>query len=199
MDARRPTKADLEAAKDRLVPDVIAPGLKVLFVGINPGLYTAAVGHHFGRPGNRFWPALHLGGVTPRVFRPSEQHLLPGLGYGVSNVVPRASAAADELSKGELIAGGKALEEKVARFRPRVVAFLGVGAYRTAFGRPKAKLGLQEERMEESRIWVLPNPSGLNAHFSVGRLGELIAELREWVDGAWQGRMGRNASDLGRF
>ena len=180
----RPTKSDLLAAKDKLVEDVIAPDLKVLFVGINPGLYTAAVGHHFGRPGNRFWPALHRGGVTPRQFHPSEQHLLLPLGYGISNLVPRASAAADELSTDELLRGGRELEAKLRRYRPRVVAFLGLGAYRTAFARPKAKLGLQAELLADSHIWLLPNPSGLNAHFSLDALGTLLADLRSWVDRA---------------
>src|SRR5437868_1802607 len=136
----RPTRAELLAAKDKTVPDLIAPGLAVLFCGINPGLYTAAIGHHFGRPGNRFWPALHAGGFTPRLFDPSEEHELLPLGYGITNVVARATAAADELTEAEMIAGGKALRAKVREFAPRYLAVLGIGAYRTAFARPKAAI-----------------------------------------------------------
>ena len=177
----RPTKADLEAARGKTIPDVIAPGLDVLFCGINPGLYTAAVGHHFGRPGNRFWPTLYRAGFTPRLFAPSEQRELLRLGVGITNVVARATAAAAELSDDELREGGRELTRKIRKFKPRYLAIVGVGAYRTAFDRPKAKLGLQEETIGGTKIWVLPNPSGLNANYQPAKLVELFAELREAV------------------
>ncbi len=177
----KPTKADLLAAADKTLADVAAPGLRVLFCGINPGLYSAAVGHHFGRPGNRFWPALFAGGFTPRLFTPfDEQELLP-LGYGITNVVARASAAADELSADEIVRGGVTLRAMVVRLRPRYLAVLGVGAYRVAFARPKAALGLQPEGIGETKVWVLPNPSGLNAHYQAAGLAALFRELREAV------------------
>jgi double-stranded uracil-DNA glycosylase len=179
---RRPTKAEILAAADKTVPDVIAPGLKVLFCGINPGLYTAAVGHHFARPGNRFWPALHAGGFTARVLSPHEERDLLKLGYGITNVVSRATASADELSTEELAAGGELLVARVRRHDPRILAVLGIGAYRSAFERPRAALGLQPERIGETRIWVLPNPSGLNAHYGSGDLGRMFRELREAVE-----------------
>jgi TDG/mug DNA glycosylase family protein len=160
---------------------VIAPGLKVLFCGINPGLYTAAIGHHFGRPGNRFWPTLHAAGFTPRLFDPSEEQELLPLGYGITNVVDRATAAADELSTAEIVAGGKVLTEKVTVWKPRYLAILGVGAYRVAFARPKAAVGAQPELVGESRVWVLPNPSGLNAHYQAADLTRVFQELREAV------------------
>jgi TDG/mug DNA glycosylase family protein len=175
----RPTRADLLAAADRTVPDVIAPGLEVLFCGINPGLYSAYTGHHFARPGNRFWPAVHAGGFTPRLLKPSEEHELLKLGNGITNVVRRASAAADELSLDELVVGGKQLRARVKRYKPRYLAVLGVGAYRTAFDRPKAVLGLQPEGIGETKVWVLPNPSGLNAHYRAADLAKLFRQLRE--------------------
>jgi TDG/mug DNA glycosylase family protein len=177
----RPTPAEVAAAHGKRTPDVIAPGLRVLFCGINPGLYTAAIGCHFGRPGNRFWPALHAGGFTPRPLSPFEQHELLPLGCGITNLVARATARADELSDDELRAGGRALARKVRRLRPGAVAFLGVTAYRTAFGRPWAVLGLQPERLGGARLWVLPNPSGLNAHYRPADLGRLFAELRRFI------------------
>jgi TDG/mug DNA glycosylase family protein len=174
----RPTRADLLAAGHRRVPDVIADDLRVLFCGINPGLYSAWSGHHFARPGNRFWPALHRGGFTERLLKPSEERDLLACGCGITNIVARASAAADELSTDELIEGGKKLVARVRRQRPKFLALLGVGAYRVAFARPKAALGLQPEQIGETRIWVLPNPSGLNAHFQIADLADLFAELR---------------------
>lgn len=153
--------------------------MDVLFCGINPGLYTAAVQQHFGRPGNRFWPTLYRAGFTPRLFAPSEQNELLPLGIGITNVVARATAAADELTREELLEGGRNLERTVKRYRPRYLAIVGIGAYRTAFERPKAKMGLQEETIGETRIWVLPNPSGLNANYQPAQLVELFAELRE--------------------
>jgi double-stranded uracil-DNA glycosylase len=178
MATRRPTKEELLAAGGRTLPDVIAPGLKVLFCGINPGLYTAWVGHHFARPGNRFWKALHAGGFTPRVLDPSEEQLLLEFGCGITNVADRPSAAADELSREELIEGGRRLAEKVERYHPRWLAVLGLGAYRTAFAKPKASFGPQEETIGGARVWVLPNPSGLNASYGPQDFGRLFGELR---------------------
>ncbi|MCE9666554.1 G/U mismatch-specific DNA glycosylase [Myxococcus stipitatus] len=160
------------------MPDILAPGLRVLFCGINPSLYSVVMRHHFARPGNRFWPTLHASGFTPRQLRPSEQDLLLERGLGITNVVDRATATADQLENSELREGGKALEAKVRRHRPRFLAVLGVGAYRTAFGRPKAELGLQPETLGDTRLWVLPNPSGLNAHYQLEDLARLFAELR---------------------
>src|SRR5688572_1209828 len=152
-----PTKAQLAAARDRVVPDLIAPGLKVLFCGINPGLYTAAIGHHFGRPGNRFWPTLHAAGFTPRLLSPFEERELLTWGYGITNMVDRATAAADELTDAQMIEGGRKLVARIERYRPQVVAVVGVGAYRVAFGRKKAKIGRQDDhRIVESEVWALP-------------------------------------------
>jgi double-stranded uracil-DNA glycosylase len=176
----KPTASEVAAAEGTTLPDVIAHDLSVLFCGINPGLYTAAVQQHFGRPGNRFWPTLHRAGFTPRLFHPSEQQELLELGYGITNVVARATAAADALKREELIAGAKILTRKVKRYQPRVLAIVGIGAYRTAFERPKAKLGLQEETIGDTRVWVLPNPSGLNANYQAEALVALFRELREW-------------------
>src|SRR5690348_7362181 len=148
-----PTKAQLSAAHGKTLPDVIAPNLKVLFAGINPGLYTAAIGHHFGRPGNRFWPALYAAGFTPRLFSPFEEKLLLPLGLGITNLVARATATADELSADELRGGAKILERKVRRCKPKMLAVVGVTAYRTAFDRPKAAVGAQEETIGDTRLW----------------------------------------------
>lgn len=177
----KPTKEQLLAAVDKTVADVIAPGLLVLFCGINPGLYTAAVGHHFARPGNRFWPALHAGGFTDRVLSPFDERELLKSGYGITNVVARTTATADLLTKEEMVAGGETLRKKVLRYRPRVLAVLGVGAYRAAFNQPKAVVGLQPEKIGVTIVWVLPNPSGLNAHYQAGELARLFGELREFV------------------
>jgi double-stranded uracil-DNA glycosylase len=160
---------------------VIAPGLRVLFCGINPGLYTAWAGHHFARPGNRFWPALHRSGFTPRQLHPSEQEELLDLGLGVTNVVERATATAAELSPEELRAGGRRLEATAERFAPAYVALLGVTAYRAAFVEPGAVLGEQSRRLGPARVWVLPNPSGLNAHYTPAALAQLFAQLRATV------------------
>jgi TDG/mug DNA glycosylase family protein len=175
---RKPTRAEVAAACGRTIPDVIGPGLRVLFCGINPSLYSAAVGHHFARPGNRFWPALHAAGFTGRRLSPFEDRLLLASGYGLMNLVRRATAAADELTAAELAAGARALVRKVRRWRPRAVAFLGVAAYRTAFGRPRATLGRQVEAVAGAAVWVLPNPSGLNAHYRLADLARLYAEMR---------------------
>jgi TDG/mug DNA glycosylase family protein len=178
---QKPTPQQIAAARGRKVPDLLAEDLNVLFVGINPSLYSAAVGHHFARPGNRFWPALHAGGFTDRLLSPSEGSLLVTQGYGITNLVERATAAADELSAEELRAGAQRLVRKVHRFRPRFLAFLGVTAYRTAFGIPKAGLGLQPQPLAGVPTWVLPNPSGLNAHHQLGDLAQLFAQLRKAV------------------
>jgi TDG/mug DNA glycosylase family protein len=174
----RPTRAELSAAAGRTIPDVIAPGLTVLFCGINPGLYSAATGHHFARPGNRFWRALHQAGFTDRQLHPSEQAELLDRGLGVTNLVDRATARADELTVDELRAGAPALAAKVNRYEPVWVAVVGVTAYRIAFERPEASLGRQPERLASVRVWVLPNPSGLNAHHTPDTLAAAFAELR---------------------
>ena len=178
----RPTKAELLAAKDKSLPDVIAPNLRVLFCGINPGLYTAAIGHHFGRPGNRFWPALYAGGFTDRLLSPYEEQELLARGYGITNVVNRATATAAELAPEELVAGGQRLLATARKYRPRCIAVLGVTAYRAAFGRPKASFGQQEERIAEAIVWVLPNPSGLNAHYQPKDLARVFGELRAAIE-----------------
>lgn len=177
---QKPSKADLAAAVHLTVPDVIAPGLRVLFCGINPGLYTAATGHHFARPGNRFWPALHGAGFTPRQFAPWEERELLPLGIGITNMVERTTATAAELSAAEYVAGGTRLARVVSDYHPRVVAFLGIGSYRTAFARPRAALGLQPERLGETALWVLPSPSGLNANHQLADLVGLLSELRAY-------------------
>jgi double-stranded uracil-DNA glycosylase len=175
----RPTADELAAARARTIPDVIAPGLSVLFCGINPGLYSAATGYHFARPGNRFWPALYRSGFTPRLLDPSEQELLPGFGLGITNIVARATARADELGRDELRAGAGTLTELVARHEPAWVAVVGISAYRTAFGRVKAAIGAQDEAIAGARLWALPNPSGLNAHYQADALAAAFRELRE--------------------
>ncbi|WP_460073213.1 G/U mismatch-specific DNA glycosylase [Streptomyces sp. YKOK-I1] len=172
------TQAELEAARDRLVPDVVAGGLRVLFCGINPGLMTAATGHHFARPGNRFWPVLHLSGFTPRLMKPAEQAELLAYGLGITNVVARATARADELSAEEYREGGRLLTEKVTRLAPRWLAVVGVTAYRAAFEDRKASVGPQERVIGRTRVWVLPNPSGLNAHWTATTMAEEFARLR---------------------
>jgi TDG/mug DNA glycosylase family protein len=179
---RRPTKSELKAAAGRTVPDVIAPGLDIMFCGINPGLYSGATGHHFARPGNRFWPTLHGAGFTDRRLDPSEEHLLLDAGCGITNLVPRATATAAELTKAELADAREELERKIQRYAPRWLAVLGIGAYRTAFGRPGARIGEQPERMRSTGLWVLPNPSGLNANYQLPDLIRLFSELRAVCD-----------------
>ena len=179
-------KLDLEAAKDATIPDVLpAAGepFHVLFCGINPGLYSAATGWHFARPGNRFWPALHASGFTPRQLKPSEQRELTRYGLGITNIAPRATAQAAELTAEELREGGQRLMALVAARRPAFVAILGVTAYRTAFARPKAPIGPQPDSLATARLWVLPNPSGLNAHTSVSSLAQDMRTLRECLSG----------------
>jgi TDG/mug DNA glycosylase family protein len=183
-----PTRAELEAAQSRLLADVVGPDLQVLFSGINPGLYSAWTGHHFARPGNRFWPALHRSGFTPRLLSPHEQDELPGLGLGITNVVARASARADELTADEMAEGGELLRAKVRRLRPRWLAVLGVTAYRVAFDAPKARIGEQPGTIGDTRVWVLPNPSGLNAHYTPLALAEQFAQLRSVSSSSSAGR-----------
>jgi TDG/mug DNA glycosylase family protein len=173
----KPTQQQLLDAVHKTVPDLIAANLKVLFAGINPGLYTAALGHHFGRRGNRFWPTPHAAGFTTRRFSPFEERELLPLGYGITNVVPRTTVSADQLDADEIRAGGKKLIAKVKRYRPSVLAILGVGAYRIAFDRPKAKVGRQDETIGDTKIWVLPNPSGLNANYQAADLARVFREL----------------------
>ena len=177
-------KVDLAAARDRTIPDVLpaesAP-FRVLFCGINPGLYSAATGWHFARPGNRFWPALHLSGFTPRRLAPSEQAELTRYGLGITNIAPRATAQAAELTDEELREGAVRLRALIGRHRPRYVAVAGVTAYRVAFGRPRAVIGPQEEQLGAARLWILPNPSGLNASWTLPKLAEAFRALREAV------------------
>jgi double-stranded uracil-DNA glycosylase len=191
----KPTKAQLLAAYNKRVPDLLAKNLIVLFAGINPGLYTAAIGRHFGRPGNRFWPALHGGGFTPRLFSPFESDSLLDLNLGITNVVARATARADELTDDELRAGGQRLEAKVKRWRPTVVAFVGIGPYRIVSGIKDARVGLQTIRFGTRHAWVLPNPSGLNAHYQPAALARLFSDLRLWAM-AEHGRRGKRRAGL---
>lgn len=180
----RPTREQLAAAAGTTIPDVIAPGLDVLFCGINPGLYSAATGHHFARPGNRFWPALHRSGFTPRQLDPAEQELLLDYGLGITNIAARATAAASELTPAELREGGELLRAKLRRWRPAVVALLGLGAYGTAFGERRPRVGPAPALVEGTASWVLPNPSGLNAHYRPAELAAAFAELRRVVSRA---------------
>jgi double-stranded uracil-DNA glycosylase len=178
MQPYRPSSEEIRGAIGKSVPDVIAPGLRILFCGINPGLYSGAVGHHFARPGNRFWPTLHAAGFTPRLLSPFEEQELLRYGYGITNFVNRATASAAELSPGELEEGGRGLREKVLTYRPGCLAVLGVSAYRLAFRQPGAVLGRQPEALERAVVWVLPNPSGANAHYPPGELARLFGALR---------------------
>jgi TDG/mug DNA glycosylase family protein len=177
-----PSRREIGAARDRTIPDVLGPGLRVVFCGINPGLYSAAVGHHFARPGNRFWKALHASGFTRTLWSPFEDRELLALGLGLTNVVRRATAAAAELSTQELRAGARALERKIRRTGPHAVAVLGVTTYRAGFDRPRAALGRQADRFGGSILWVLPNPSGINAHHQLDDLVRRFVELRRAVD-----------------
>lgn len=179
----RPTRDELEAAWGRSIPDVIAPGLRVLFCGINPGLYSGATGRHFARPGNRFWRVLHRAGFTDRELSPFEGHELLGYGLGVTNLVNRTTRAAADLTAADLRRGAGVLKRKVARHRPAWLAVVGIGAYRTGFRRPDAGLGAQEHTLDSTRVWVLPNTSGLNANYQLPRLVEVFAELRAAASG----------------
>lgn len=175
----KPTKAEIQAAYGKTVPDIIAPNLNILFCGINPSIYSAAVGHHFARPGNRLWKTLHAAGFTPHVFHPSEDHDLLLFGIGMTNICDRATARADELSINDLWAGRQALEAKVKTYQPQVLAILGISAYRAAFQQPKAVMGRQEEPLHNAILWILPNPSGLNAHYQLPDLAKVYGELRQ--------------------
>jgi double-stranded uracil-DNA glycosylase len=172
----------LLAAEGRRIPDLIAPDLDVLFCGINPGLYSGATRKHFARPGNRFWKALHGAGFTDRVLSPFEQDEMLARGLGITNIVNRTTATAAELADDELRRGAQNLRRKVRQYRPRVLALLGVGAYRVGFNAPKAAVGPQEMTIGETEVWVLPNPSGLNANYQLPRLIEVFTELRQAVD-----------------
>lgn len=174
----KPTKEEIAAAVGKTVPDLIVPGLKVLFCGINPSLYSGAVAHHFARPGNRFWPVLHAAGFTNRILSPFEEGELLTMGYGITNLVNRATAAAGELDRYELERGALRLQSKIKRYRPRIAAVLGIDAYRKAFGCRVENVGEQSETLCEARLWVLPNPSGLNAHYQLPQLVALFRELR---------------------
>jgi double-stranded uracil-DNA glycosylase len=176
--AKRPTRAELLASAGKTIPNLVAPGLRILFVGINPGLYTAWAGHHFARPGNRFWPALHASGLTPRLLHPSEGKELLALGIGITGFVRRATATASELTADEYRAGGKRLRALVRRITPRCVVALGLTAYRVAFDAPDATLGRQPESIDGAMLWVLPNPSGLNAHFQPKDYARFFREVR---------------------
>jgi len=178
----RPTPQQVAAAEGRTIPDWVRPGLRVLFCGLNPGLYSGATGLHFGRPGNRFWPALHLSGFTERRLAPWERDALLDRGLGITNLVARTTARAAELTREELVAGGRALETRTAHVGPAWVAVLGITGYRAAFDEPAAVVGPQERRIGGARTWVLPNPSGLNAHFTLPRLAEEFARLRDEVE-----------------
>jgi TDG/mug DNA glycosylase family protein len=178
----KPTREQVLAAAGKTLPDVIAPQLRVLFCGINPGLYTAAVGHHFARPGNRFWISLHTAGFTDHLLSPFAERELLTSGYGITNFARRATATADQLPQQELIAGGKRLVAKLKRYQPQFLAMLGVGAYRAVFNQPKATIGRQDEMIGDTVLWVLPNPSGLNAHYQQGELTRLFKELKQAVE-----------------
>jgi TDG/mug DNA glycosylase family protein len=174
----KPTPDELKNAFGVSIPDLIRPNLKILFCGINPGLYSGATGLHFARPGNRFWPALHKASFTERLLAPWENEELLDAGYGVTNLVMRTTATAAELGDDEFRAGRKALTRKIRKYSPRWVAILGLGAYRTGFDRPEATVGRQVEMIGSSGIWVLPNPSGLNANYQLPKLIEMFDELR---------------------
>jgi len=179
---KKPTREELLEAANQTMPDILASGLRVVFCGINPSVYSVVVGHHFARPGNRFWPALHAGGWTSTRFSPVQDRGLLELRLGITNVVARSSVAASEVSSEEFAEGGRLLRAKIEAMRPQVLAVLGIGAYRAAFKQPKATLGLQNETLGETKVWVLPNPSGLNAHYHPPELARLFRELREWVE-----------------
>lgn len=180
---QRPTPAELRAAHGAKVPDVVAPGLLVLFCGINPGLYSGATGHHFARPGNRFYGALHASGFTERRLQPDDEDELLAAGVGITNLVNRATASAREVTAAELRAGAGRLRTEVRRLGPRSLAFLGLGAYRSAFGRPRAQVGRQPDVIGDALVWLLPNPSGLNAHWRPADFARAFAQLRAEVVG----------------
>jgi double-stranded uracil-DNA glycosylase len=173
----KPSKEDLRDAVNRTTEDLIDYNLRVLFCGINPGRWSGATGFHFARPGNRFWKVLHLAGFTDRILHPSEEYELLERGYGITSFCKRTTARADELSAEEFIEGGRRLVKKLEKYKPQTLAVLGITAFRTAFRQPKAKLGLQAEKIGGASVWLLPNPSGLNAHYQVNDLAKLFSEL----------------------
>jgi len=177
----KPTKAEVNAAYNQTLPDIIAPNLKILFSGINPSLYSAAVGHHFARPGNRFWQSIYLAGFTDRLLSPFEDQTLLDREFGLTNLAARATARADELTAEDLLIGHQSLAAKIEQYRPKYLAMLGISAYRTAFNQPKAQMGLQKEPLFSTKIWVLPNPSGLNAHYQLKDLAEVYRDLYEFA------------------
>ncbi len=178
----KPTKEDLRDARRRTTEDLIDENLKVLFCGINPGIWSGATGFHFAKPGNRFWKTLHLAGFTDRLLHPSEEHELLENGYGITSFCKRTTATAAELSNEEIVEGGKLLVKKIKRYKPQFLAVLGIGAYRTAFNQRTAKLGLQAEEIGGAKVWLLPNPSGLNAHYQLNDLAKLYGELRRAIE-----------------
>ncbi len=182
MNKFKPTKEDLRDAVNRTTEDLIDFNIKVLFCGINPGMWSGATGYHFAKPGNRFWKALHLSGFSKRLLHPSEERELLENGYGITSFCRRTTATAAELSNEEIIAGGNNLVKKIEKYAPQFVAVLGIGAYRTAFKCPKAKLGLQSETIGQTRLWLLPNPSGLNAHYQLNDLVKLFSALYQTVE-----------------
>ena len=188
----RPSADDLAAARDRTIPDIITSDVDVLFCGINPGLWSGALGQHFARPGNRFWPALHRSGFTPRQLRPDEQTDMPSYGLGITNLVARTTARADELTTREMLDGAQRLTRLVTDYRPAWVAVLGVTAYRLGFRQRHVTIGRQPRLLADAGLWVLPNPSGLNAHYQLDALAEEFARLRT---ASRQGLPRRCASD----
>ncbi|MDQ3802205.1 MAG: G/U mismatch-specific DNA glycosylase [Acidobacteriota bacterium] len=178
----KPSKEALRDAVNRTTEDLIDYNLKVLFCGINPGIWSGATGFHFAKPGNRFWKVLHLAGFTDRQLHPSEEHELLERGFGITSFVKRTTARADELTNEEFVEGGKLLVKKIEKYQPQILAVLGIGAYRVAFNQPKAKLGLQPEKIGGASVWLLPNPSGLNAHYQVADLAALFGEVRKAVE-----------------
>lgn len=177
MKSFKPSKEDLRDAINRTTVDLIDYNLKILFCGINPGIWSGATGFHFAKPGNRFWKTLHLAGFTDRVLHPSEEHELLENGYGITSFCKRTTARADELTNAEFIEGGKLLVKKLEKYKPTTLAVLGIGAYRTAFQKPKAHLGLQDEKIAGVNVWLLPNPSGLNAHYQLKDLAKLFSQV----------------------
>ena len=176
--SQRPSKADLLAAQGKTIHDVIAHNLDVLFCGINPGLYSGYTGHHFARPGNRFWPAIHAAGFTDRLLTPAEEQEMLRFGLGITNLVARATATAADSTYAQIVRLAQRLVAKVNTFCPRVVAVLGVTAYRAAFDQPRATLGPQPGGLGGAALWVLPNPSGLNAHYTPAALAQVYREFR---------------------
>jgi|GEM_PF-220639 len=200
MTKQKPSLDEIQAARGRFLPDILGPDLDVVFCGINPGLYSAAVGYHFARPGNRFWKALHDSGFTDELLDPSEQQRLLEYGCGLTNLVPRATAVASELTRDELRRGRDDLSKKIGEAQPRCVAVLGIGAFRTAFRQHKGALGLQEETLAGVHLWVLPNPSGLNAHYQPPEFARLFKKLRVAIR-QWRKQVGKiikaiNANDI---